>query len=144
MAFASTANENKKIVWFWWSNENEKQEWKRYSDFENDFIEIAFQRNEEQVQMGDYIVDLQHNVEFKNNDRSQQRTVKREIVDVSELSREERFAYPQRAVKSYDNQYKNDYDFRWQWLIANKQIVRDNRAIAEVAAQGKSVRDILK
>jgi hypothetical protein len=154
MAPASTlptpaSNKNKKIVWFWQSNpnpwdENEKQEWKRYSDFENDFIETAFQRKEKQVKLSDYILDFKHNVQLKNDDRSRQRTVKREVVDLGELVREERFAYPQRAVKSYDNQYKNDYDFRWQWLIANKEIVRNNKAIAELAAQGKSVRGTLK
>lgn len=53
MAFASTSNESKKIVWFWRSNANEEQEWKRYSDFENDFIEMAFQRKDEQVRLGD-------------------------------------------------------------------------------------------
>jgi hypothetical protein len=145
----STSNKNKKIVWFWQSNpspwdENEKQEWKRYSDFENDFIEMAFQRKEKQVQLSDYIVDFQHNVQLKNDDRRRQRTVKREVVDLTELIREERFAYPQRAIKSYDSQYKNDYDFRWQWLIANKQIVSNNKAIAELAVQGKSVRGIPK
>ena len=116
------------------------QEWKRYSDFENDFIEMAFQRKEKQVQLSDYILDFQHNVQFKNDDRSRQRKVKRKVVDLSELVREERFAYPQRAVKSYDSHYKNDYDFRWQWLIANKQIVPNNKAIAELAAQGKAFR----
>jgi hypothetical protein len=154
MASASTlptsaSNENKKIVWFWQSNPNpwdekEKQEWKRYSDFENDFIEKAFQRKEKEVQLNDYVVDFKYSVQFNKDDRCRQRTVKREVVDLSELVREERFAYPQRAVKSYDNQYKNDYDFRWQWLIANKQIAGNNKAIAELAAQGKSVRSTPK
>lgn len=144
-----TSNENKKIVWLWQSNpnpwdENEKQEWRRYSDFENDFIETAFQRKEKHVTLNEYILDLQHNIQLKNDNRSRQRKVKREVVDLGELVREERFAFPQRAVKSYDSQYKNDYDFRWQWLIANKEIARNNKAVAELAAQGKSVHGTLK
>jgi len=49
-----SSSNNKKVIWFWQSNsdlwyENEPKEWKRYSDFENEFIESAFQQQEKVI-----------------------------------------------------------------------------------------------
>lgn len=56
-----------KVIWFWqsdynaWHEDNEAIEWTRYSDFENDFIEEAYQRNqeeEEEVKLNDSVINF--------------------------------------------------------------------------------------
>lgn len=93
------------------------------------------------MHLNDYVVDFKYSVQVKKSGRCRQRTVKMVVIDFSQLAREERFAYPQRAVKSYDSKYGTEHDFCWQWLITNKQIVGNHKAIAKLAAQIKSVRD---
>ncbi|CAF3273362.1 unnamed protein product, partial [Rotaria sp. Silwood2] len=83
-----SSDAGKKIVWFWQSNSNpwnreEKKEWKRYSDFENDFIENAYQRQDsEEVQLNDYVVNFKYKIQYNQQDRNKQRSIKREEIDV--------------------------------------------------------------
>jgi len=144
---STSSNKNKRIVWFWQSNPNpwdgkEKQEWQRYSDFENELIEEVYQRKENEVQLNDYVINFKCNIQFQRDDRNRRRPVKREEIDVTQYVREERFSYPQRAVKSFDSQFEQEHSISWQWKKKNAQIVAGGNylAIAQLAAQGKCLR----
>jgi hypothetical protein len=140
----STQKKNKRIVWFWQSNRtpwdlNETNEWKRYSDFETDYIEDAYQRNEDEAELNDYLIDFKHNVQIKKSDKHKQRPVKREEVDLNQYVREERFSYPEKAVKSFSTKYNSWSDsFIGQWVSVYKGISGNYRVQAEFAAQGKT------
>ena len=137
----------KKIVWFWLvnpntSDPNETNEWKRYSDFENDFIEEEFQRKKEEVQLNDCIINFQHSIEYKRKDRNQQRPVKREEMNVRLLVREERFSYPPEQVifeRSFGTQFKPEDSFVCQCLQRyGLLLTRNYPAVAKLAAEGRS------
>ncbi len=146
----SVSNNNNRPIWLWLSDPNlfdnsKKQIWNRYSDFENEFIEEAFQRKERKVRLNDYVINFEHNIQHKKDDINEQRRIKREEVDVNKLFREERFCFPDRVIlaKSFDEGgYSWKYNFIYQWRIKseiNQQIAcnRNLKAIAEQAAQGK-------
>src|SRR5690349_16404330 len=103
---SSSSSNKKKIVWFWQSNSNpfdeKEEEWKRYSDFETEYIEEAYQRQEKEVQLNDYVINFKYNMQLHKDDRNRQRPVKRELVDVNSYVREERFCEPERTVKSFE------------------------------------------
>ncbi|CAF3874524.1 unnamed protein product, partial [Rotaria sp. Silwood1] len=54
-----------RIAWFWQSNdvspwdEMEPKEWRRYSDFETEFIEEKYQAKEREASLGDCVIDFQ-------------------------------------------------------------------------------------
>lgn len=146
MATTSSTNQNKRVLWFWKSNRDpfskkEKEEWTQYSDFENDFIEEAYQRRKEEVEFNDDVIFFKHRIKVKKSDHNRQRPVKREEIDPRECRREERFSFPERAVKSFENEYNREHDFVWQWYSKNEQLMDDKNyaAIAELAAEGESV-----
>jgi hypothetical protein len=146
---ATTVANSKRIVWFWQKNpdlwnEDEQKEWKRYSDFENEFIEEAYQRRENEVRLNDYVISFEHNMQFNKHDRNRQRTVTRKEIDVSNYVREERFCYPERAVKLFDDGNKPwDPVFYGGWFWKNKQIKEDYPEVAELAAQGTNISVLL-
>ncbi|CAF3888705.1 unnamed protein product, partial [Rotaria sp. Silwood1] len=139
----SLLNGNKKIVWFWQSNpnswdENEQKEWKRYSDFENDHIEEAFQRKQKNVELNNYVVDFEWNIQFNKNNTARQRPIERREIDLSQYVREERFSYPVRATNSFDGGWNKNNDFQFRWGKQNEQIIANENyaVIAELAAKG--------
>jgi hypothetical protein len=139
-----SSNQNKRFLWFYQSNsnpynKNKKEDWKRYSDFQNQHIEEAFQRKENYVQLDDYVINFDHKVQFKKDGQNSQRPVKREEVDLRLYVRKERFSYPERAIRSFDNDCQFEMDFAGRWEINHKSIVNaaNFRDIAEWAAKGK-------
>lgn len=146
MDITSSCN-RKKFIWFWLSNsnpwnDNEPKEWKRYSDFENEFIEDAFQQQEREVQLNDHTINFEYLMAFKKEDKNTHIQVKREEVRFHKYVRQERFAHPERALKAFDSKYEQEYNFVWQWRKKNEHIASSGRynypAIADAAAQGKS------
>lgn len=143
-AAITTLPPKRRIVWFWLSNPNsfgqkEKQKWKRYSDFENEFIEEAYQHNKKQVELNDYIINFGSNIQFKKDDMNSQIPIKREEIDADHYVRTERFSFPERANKSFVPNSGGLSPFIEQWREKNLAIVYDFDflAIAELAAQGK-------
>ncbi|CAF0894605.1 unnamed protein product [Adineta steineri] len=134
-----------KIVWFWQSNadpwnEKEQREWKRYSDFENEFIEEAYQRSENEVDLIDHVIEFERNIQYNKRDRNKQRRVKRDEIDVSNYVRVERFCYPEKAVKLFDDGDKPpDCAFMIEWRRRKRELGEDGVTIAELAAQGKNI-----
>ncbi|CAF1196303.1 unnamed protein product [Adineta steineri] len=142
MAAATTTSSlgrRTKIIWFWQSNLNpfndkEQKEWKRYSDFENDFIEEAFQRKEKVVQLNEYVINFNYNLQFKKDDKSKQRPIKREESNSNDLVRQERFSYPERAVKSFSTSTRSPFCDEWTQISGS---VRDDlSSVINHAAQG--------
>ncbi|CAF3293836.1 unnamed protein product [Rotaria sp. Silwood2] len=146
----TSAKYKKKILWFWQSNstnihdEKEKQQqWKRYSDFENDHIEEAYQRKEKKVPLNDYVINFEYRMQQHKN--GNQMAIKREEIDFSQCVREERFLYPVRATsaKSFEKEYdKSDFISQWRRKEHKKTEFdnehgpnNENRATAELAAQ---------
>jgi hypothetical protein len=130
--------QNKQIVWFYQSdsNSNNQIEWKRYSDFESDFIEEAFQKKEEEIAFDHCIINFRDNMQFNKNDKNQHNNVKREEVSVNDLIRKERFNYPERPiqVKSFETKFK--WNIIKKWLSKNPKVKDDYAAVAELAAIG--------
>ena len=137
--------ENKRVLWFWQSNLNarndsESKQWTRYSDFEISFIEQGFQRKEKEVELNDYVINFEEKIQFKKNDRSRARSVKREEADIGNYTREERFSYPEKANKSCASGNDWVHNFVRAWDMRNEQIIEygnENwQAIVELTAQG--------
>ena len=140
-----SSQSSKIILWFWKPRSNpfdskEKVEWKRYSDLENEHIEEAFQRKDKEVELNDYIISFEHNTQFRKNNRSEQRPLKRAVVDVHHFVREERFSYPERANTSFVPNSGGMSPFIEQWRQTNSELIYTSNfpAIAEFAAQGKT------
>jgi hypothetical protein len=66
--------------------------WCHYSDIENIIIEEAFMAKINFVVLDDYHIDFSHNLQISNNDRDEQRSVKRVVYNINDIHlREERF-----------------------------------------------------
>ena len=135
---SSTKNNHKKIIWFWQSDPKEVV-WKRYSDFECDHIEEAFQRKDAEVHLNDYLIDFKRKLQIKIDDPQQHTSVKREAIEMNNNVREERYLHTERATKSFGREsfrpefvkeWKNNFDdhvyggFRYEGIVG-------------LAAQGK-------
>ena len=140
----TATSSTKKVVWSWQSNLepwNAKQtkEWQRYSDLVNDVIEDAFQKKEQDVQLGDYIIDFKKMVQFNKRDRHKQRPVKREAVDVTQYLREERFCFPEKPTKSFGDAWAMYSELIDEWKSRNSELVEYRYYypdIVEQAAKG--------
>lgn len=142
-------NDNKRIIWFWQSNPNpwdekEPKKWKRFSDFENNYIEEGFQRKQKEVEIDEYVIDLEWYVQFNKKDKERQRPIERREIELSQFVREERFSYPIRVMRSYDNGWDKNKDFETKWEEQNKQLIDEENyeAIAELAAKGKRLLEV--
>jgi hypothetical protein len=130
--------QKKRIVWFYQSNSNpnEETEWKRYSDFESDFIEEAFQKKEhEEIAFDNCLINFKENMQFNKNNKNQHSSVKREEVSVNDLIRKERFSDPEPVqIKSFESNFR--LNIVNKWLRKNQKIKDDYAAVAELAALG--------
>ncbi|CAF4332092.1 unnamed protein product, partial [Rotaria magnacalcarata] len=120
-------------------DENEDKEWKRYPDFENKFIENSYQNQEKEVELNNYKIDFTRNIQFDKQYRYKQRPVKRQIIDISNYVRQERFCFPEEPLKSFANHGK-EADLYTSWFIKYYEIAdtgyKNLYPIAEFAAQG--------
>lgn len=135
---SSSSVQNKRIIWFYQvdSNPNEQIEWKRYSDYESDFIEEAFQKNEEEIAFDDCVINFKDSMQFNKNDKNQRCNMKRQEVNVNDLVRKERFSCPEKPIqiKSFESKFK--WNIVNQWLTKNQKVKNDFAAVAELAALG--------
>ena len=139
-----SSSSKKRILWFWQSKPDsldgdEKQRWESYSDFENDYIEQEFQKDQKQVELNDFVIDFEHKTQYSKDDVEKQKQVKREQVDLSQYVREERFNSPVRVlIKTFNSMTDERVVFAYGWCTRNKHIVGDAnyQIIAELAADG--------
>lgn len=143
MALAPSSSK-KKVFWFWQSesdsfDSNEKQRWERYSDFENEYIEQEFQKDQKQVELNDFVIDFELKTQYNKDNIKKRKQVKREQVDLSQYVREERFNCPVRILtKTFNYTTDERVIFAYEWCTRNKQIVGDAhyQIVAELAAHG--------
>ncbi len=101
----------RRIEWLWKANtdpwsKTEPAEWRRFSDVETLILEEAFQRNESEMLLEDYHVNLTQLVQISNNDMRCQWPIKRVMSEREEtILPEERFMpnplSPSRAFADY-------------------------------------------
>ncbi|CAF3044395.1 unnamed protein product [Rotaria sp. Silwood2] len=144
MTSYSSNNNNQRIIWLYQSDptsvdSKERGAWKCYSDFESDYIEEAYCRHEENVQVNDCIIDLKSKIQFQKDKKEHGTSVKRESVDRKSYVRNERFSSntERPTPKSFtpgQEWYKAPLLDEWR----NKNVtIRDNSSVvAELAAQG--------
>jgi hypothetical protein len=138
---ARSPSTGKRIVWSQHSNLNiwdgtEKDEWKQYSDLENEFIEEKYQQKQPgQTELNDYLINFKEMAHFKKNDRDKQRKMKREELPVTQLgAREERFCPSQEIVKSFVPE--EEFKFIKEWGNCNAEIQWNMPETVEHASQG--------
>ncbi|CAF1162507.1 unnamed protein product [Adineta steineri] len=92
--------------WCWYSsaaNEGEAK-WQKYMDVENEIIEDAYNEKKTKFELdGNYMIDLEHLIEYKKGDCSKRRYIKRGQRDSLQSSvylRQERFSLPITPVNS--------------------------------------------
>lgn len=133
------------IIWFYQFNpdsldDKNKEEWKRYSDFESDYIEEAFRRNEENVQLNDHIIDLKNKIQIQKGESNLGRPVKRESIGRKNYIRNERFSgNTERAITKSFIPGREWYKAPLldEWRQKNEMTREDLPAVAKLAAQGK-------
>ena len=141
-------NSKKKAIWFWRSNSVsfdancQEQIWKHYSDFENDYIEECYWKSKEQAEINDIVISFNMNMQFCKDDHTKKNKVKREEIDLSQYFREERFCYTERRMKSFVYQKASSISesIFCAWWTENSAIVKNHRAVAELAAQGTDLK----
>lgn len=144
MTVCTSNDNNKKIVWSYQLNPNscddqKKEEWRSYSDFEIDYIEEAFNRNEENIQLNEYTIDLKNKIQFRIDGEDNPRSIKRELIDRKNYVRNERFSSNTECAipKSYivgREWYKAP--LLDDWRHKNEKIRQNSSTVAELAAQG--------
>jgi hypothetical protein len=98
-ATVASTQSNKRIQWMWNANYNpflksQTSEWAPYSDVLNMIIEEAFTNDEVHAILDDYHIDFKRQLQISNNDKSQQRPVKRMVCNIDDYHiREERFIF---------------------------------------------------
>ena len=75
--------EKEQARWFWLGNRDpwgheDPDRWKPYTDAESSVIEQAFRDKKKMVAAGQYMVDLTQNIQYKIDDPSKYRPVKRQ------------------------------------------------------------------
>jgi len=106
--------------WQWQSNKNpwlkgQEKEWTSYSPEENDLIEEAFYEQKNEVDIGDYIISIQHWVQKKKGAVVSQRPIRRIKVDEDDEEemkwREERY-FDTELPKTVNNIFGSVDDLR--------------------------------
>ncbi|CAF1474205.1 unnamed protein product [Didymodactylos carnosus] len=137
----TSTSSKKKIVWSWQSNpdpwnENEEKVWKYYSDFANEFIEDAHQKKSEgEVQLGDYVIDFRQMLQIRKDNRTKQRPIKREEVNVSRYLREERFCFAEKPMKSFTITQYGGGKFTYGWHERNQVLCYPATRYSEIVEQ---------
>ena len=92
-----------RIIWMW-RLDVEADEWQRYSDIENQMIELAYQQNENPVELDDFWIDFTQQIRISKKDSDNQKHIKRVTNMSDEYVREGRFVleHPQLTTKSFE------------------------------------------
>ncbi|CAM4814314.1 unnamed protein product, partial [Rotaria magnacalcarata] len=103
VSFVSVHLRPRNFQWYWnsaadpWSD-CEEEEWKKYTDVENEIIEDAYNANNTSVEIdGDYMINLKHQFQYKKNHSTRQCRIKRVQLNTDRSNvyfREERFSLP--------------------------------------------------
>ncbi|CAF1948439.1 unnamed protein product [Rotaria magnacalcarata] len=145
----ATISNKKKPLWFYQSNQNpfdpnETKEWELYSEFENEYIEEAYQQKELEVHLQNYVIDFKRGIQYTMNDTNKQKPVKREVVNTSQYIRTERFSYPDRANRSFIPYGDYFSPFIEHWRNRNQALFKsqDEPNWSTIVEQARKVRFI--
>ena len=116
-----------RIVWFWQTDSNS---WERYSDFESEHIEEAYQRNDVEIKLNDYVINFKLNIH---------KPIKREEIHLAQCVRQDRFCYTEKEMTSLENEFNEEDSFFSKWLLKNQHLKRDFAAVAKLAAEGNYI-----
>ncbi|CAF2821970.1 unnamed protein product [Rotaria sp. Silwood2] len=100
MTFMNSLSKSR-AIWRWKSNTNpwantEPDTWEQYSDIESYIIENAHQQNQNKVELDDFWIDFNKQIQINKQNPNKQRLSRRKIMDISdEHIREHRFAMQQ-------------------------------------------------
>lgn len=115
--------------WQWKSNidpwsKSEEEKWESYSLEHNYLIEKAYYDHEKEVDLGDYIISIQHKIQIKKGDKVSQRPIRRIdwTQDVEEFHRCERY-YEVELPKSINKVFGSLEDFVRQFSNRNPEIL---------------------
>lgn len=137
-------NNKTRVMWFRQSitysvDASEETEWERYSDFENEFIEEAFQRKDSEVNFNGCTINFHCSQQRYIDRKCVKVSIKRDEIHLSACMRKERFCYPHKLVTLFDSKIKQENTFFFKWVSKNRDIKRNFPAIANLAAQGYSI-----
>jgi hypothetical protein len=126
------------------SNENANEEWKCYSDIENQLIEDVYQKKEQnQFLLGDYTIDFKQMLEIRKDDDGyiQKRLIKREETEIIRRLRTERFCTTEepKIATSFSGTHFWGSEFISNWRRSNEELWYDGLCwsqIVEQAAKG--------
>lgn len=90
---------------------SEETEWERYSDFENEFIEEAFQRKDSEVKFNGCTINLHCSQQWHMDRQCVKVSIKRDEIHLSACMRKERFCYPHKLVTLFDSKIKQENTF---------------------------------
>ncbi|CAF0874522.1 unnamed protein product [Didymodactylos carnosus] len=117
-------NLSKEAIWHWKSNPNpfdprETPQWTQYSDIDNDIIEEAFIKKEKQVGLENYWIDFEKMLQITKPCGSEQREIKRVLIDHEQNLRHERFFVPPKLTQSF-SVYSVRCEFVNSWINSFK------------------------
>ena len=80
-----TRQKGQRGTWYWQSNKNpgyydEPDQWKQYTQAEQEIIEDAYQNDKDTVGVGDYILDFDQGIQYKISDNTKTRRIRRTIA----------------------------------------------------------------
>jgi len=137
----TNVNAEEKPAWMWKSNSNpyvnkESEQWTNYSEVECEVLEDAYQQQQKTVELDNYIIDLEKNVQINKHEKTKERPIRRILIDPSVRHlREERFSIPQKPVKS-DSDQQHFSELIAEWLLKNKKDKDNHPEWVEQAANG--------
>lgn len=135
---------SRRYVWYYQSNPNpwlstEKPTWTRYSDIDIERIEENYEKSDkgDLIDLGDYWIDLKKSMQIRKTDRTKERKIKRELVNVMDFTREGRrfLEIPNGSGPFHDIYSKGGYHgFIKAWRSRNENL--SDNDLLELAAKG--------
>ncbi|CAF1643921.1 unnamed protein product, partial [Didymodactylos carnosus] len=127
-------HDNLRPIWFWKSTSiNEDNRWETFSDIDNDIIEEAFIRKQDNIEIDEYLIDLKQYVgNRKNDERNPDVEIKRSLVQ--NFIRQNRFSFPAPALSDPFAQCDPQDEFHREYYEIFPY--KDDDQLLELAAQG--------
>ncbi|CAF1382301.1 unnamed protein product, partial [Adineta ricciae] len=104
----------KNVIWYYndQKDEDENENWIPLNDIDNEIVENAFLKNEKQVELDDYLIDLDKMIQMEKDDYSKKRFVKRSIIETNHQSislRCQRFYTTEKPVQSSEENNSKEH-----------------------------------
>jgi hypothetical protein len=98
-----------RVIWFY---NVENCSWIPFGDIDNEIVEEAFSNKRKEFELDNYLINFDRLIEINKQDSSIERSIKRCIRQPHNIPLcSERFNTPQKLVKSFSGNDKNDHRF---------------------------------